>query len=69
MGTAGIDVNVDDPLRPLRAVLHLAQALLMTECLNAVKFDGDFFIKKLVSKGKTGAGRLIHTFLCLWEDT
>lgn len=37
--------------------------------LNAVGLDGDTFVKKLALKGKTGAGRLIYTFSCLWEDT
>ena len=37
--------------------------------LNAVGLNGDFFVKKLALEGKTGAGRLIYTFSCLWEDT
>lgn len=42
-----------------------ANGLLMIELWT----DGDFFTKKLVLKGETGAGRLIYTVSCLWEDT
>lgn len=69
MGTAGIHVNGDDPLRPSEGCSASYPSPPNDRVLNAVKFDGDFFIKKLVPKGKTGAGRLIHTFLCLWEDS